>query len=602
MLEVGRQAPPPGRTVIRGRRRTVAAPARGAAPVSPTRAATPAAPVSPARAALRWPPVRWPAEALLAGVLALAVALPLATWGPPGVDLAAHAYQVHVWTAHAGPGIPLWDNYWYAGGYHWLTYSVLWAPLASVAGILPLGIASVVVGALAFGAVVGRTWGRDARWSSRAFGLAWPAMVTSAAYPFLLGAALALLGLWALAAWRFADGWGSWRCGSAWSFCVSALLALAASPLAFLGLAMVVAAAALARGRRWTAARRPLVVLAVLALAAALLSRAFPGYGRYPFWAADLLEILGLCAVGALLAWRAPRARALLVGSVAYAAVSLVAFLVPSEVGANLARLRFAAVPVVALAAGLRGWRPRGACVAALVAAGLWGLPPTVVVLVGDGTAAGAGAAYWQPAVAYLHAHLLPSYRVEAVDTTGHWAADHLAGAGIPLVRGWFRQDDFPADAILYRHQPLSPDAYLAWLRGLGVAYVVRTDGPPDFSSAAESRLLAGGASGLPVALRVPHLTIYAVPHPRPIVTGPAPAQVLSLQRTALVVRVTGPGTYHVAVHWTPYWRPSSGCVTRATDGMTTLVAPGPEVIRLGFHVSPGRLLATIVGRPPPDC
>ena len=32
-----------------------------------------------------------------------------------------------------------------------------------------------------------------------------------------------------------------------------------------------------------------------------------------------------------------------------------------------------------------------------------------------------ANAAYWAPTVRFLHTHLSPSYRVEAVDTVGHW-------------------------------------------------------------------------------------------------------------------------------------------------------------------------------------
>ena len=56
----------------------------------------------------------------------------------------------------------------------------------------------------------------------------------------------------------------------------------------------------------------------------------------------------------------------------------------------------------------------------------------------------------WPAAIAYLHAHLEPSYRVEAVDTAAHWPAVYLADAGIPLARGWFRQDDFPQNEMLY--------------------------------------------------------------------------------------------------------------------------------------------------------
>src|SRR5207237_1017609 len=50
---------------------------------------------------------------------------------------------------------------------------------------------------------------------------------------------------------------------------------------------------------------------------------------------------------------------------------------------------------------------------------------------------------YWQPAIKYLRSHLSASYRVEAVDTIEHWPAAYLPDAGIPIVRGWYRQNDF---------------------------------------------------------------------------------------------------------------------------------------------------------------
>ena len=70
----------------------------------------------------------------------------------------------------------------------------------------------------------------------------------------------------------------------------------------------------------------------------------------------------------------------------------------------------------------------------------------------GRGEQPAAQASYWQPAIEFLNENLTPSYRVEVVDTAGHWAAVHLPEAGIPLVRGWFRQDDFPQNQVLYEN------------------------------------------------------------------------------------------------------------------------------------------------------
>ena len=59
-----------------------------------------------------------------------------------------------------------------------------------------------------------------------------------------------------------------------------------------------------------------------------------------------------------------------------------------------------------------------------------------------------------------------------------------------------------------------------AWLRALGVRFVVLRTGRPTTARGARRRSCAAGARS---AAGLPHeeLTIYAVPHPRPIITGP---------------------------------------------------------------------------------
>src|SRR5919198_2113798 len=53
-------------------------------------------------------------EALFSAVAAASLAAVLAWLGPPGSDLAAHAYQRAVFLQH---GFALWNNFWYAGRY-----------------------------------------------------------------------------------------------------------------------------------------------------------------------------------------------------------------------------------------------------------------------------------------------------------------------------------------------------------------------------------------------------------------------------------------------------------------------------------------------------
>jgi hypothetical protein len=183
-------------------------------------------------------------------------------------------------------------------------------------------------------------------------------------------------------------------------------------------------------------------------------------------------------------------------------------------------------------------------------------------------------ASVWRAPLAYLQAHLRPGYRVEAVDTTEHWPAYYLANAGIPIVRGWFRQDDFPSNALLYRR--FTAAEYLRWLHSLGVAYVVLSDAPPDYSSRREAQLV-------PTVLRKvsggPQIAIYGVPQPRSI----AAAQVVAFGESSLVVRVTRAGSYRIAVHWSPYWHASTGSLSRTSDGMIELRTTAAAIVRISF-------------------
>src|SRR3989442_13144387 len=134
-------------------------------------------------------------EALLAAGAAASLTAILLWVGPPGNDLAAHLYQRALFLRH---GFVFWNNFWYAGRYSFVTYSLLYYPLAVVVGIKLLAVVSVAAAASGFAAVIHREWGTIGRWSSRAFALVWAALVLSGAFPFLLGSAFALLGLSAL--------------------------------------------------------------------------------------------------------------------------------------------------------------------------------------------------------------------------------------------------------------------------------------------------------------------------------------------------------------------------------------------------------------------
>ena len=118
---------------------------------------------------------------------------------------------------------------------------------------------------------------------------------------------------------------------------------------------------------------------------------------------------------------------------VVYLIACTAAYLVPSSLGENIARLRYAAVPIAILTLSLRRWRPLPLALLALTLAVAWNLTPIAGSFVRTSADPASDPAYWAPAVQFLRGNLSPSFRVEAVDTVGHWPAAYLPAAGIPI-------------------------------------------------------------------------------------------------------------------------------------------------------------------------
>lgn len=521
-------------------------------------------------------------EAVLSATAAAIVAALLAWLGPPGSDLAAHAYQRTLFLQH---GFTLWNNFWYAGRYSFITYSVLYYPLAALLGIKLLAIATIALAALAFAVVLGQEWGPGSRWSSRTFAVVWGGIVLSAAFPFALGVALALLAIWALQA------------GRRWQFAALTVLTLAASPVAFLLLTVVLAGVVLARRPALPGLAVPALGVAAAAGAELVLWRLFPAGGRYPFSFAEAAAAVLFCAAGLLFTWRVERARVLRFVFAMYLVAVVGAYAVPSALGENVVRLRYAAVPLIVLVFSLRRWRPLPVGIAIVALAVAWNVSPLVASYLQGRADVTAEQSAWPAPIRFLRSRLHPGYRVEAVDTQAHWPALYLADAEIPLARGWFRQDDFPVNAVLYRKP--GARAYLAWLRSLGVAYVVLSSAPPDYSSRAEARLVRSGRARLHVVFRTREVTIYRVPRPPPIVTGPGAPLLLSLADSTLRLHVTRGGAYRIAVRYSPYWRASAGCLARGGDGMLRLRTTGARTVLLTFDVDATQMLDTLAGQSP---
>ncbi len=478
-------------------------------------------------------------------------------------------------------GLTLWNNFWYGGRYTFVTYSVLYYPLAAVVGIKLLALVTVAVAAAAFALVTARQWGQDAIWASRVFAIVWAGVVVSAAFPFALGVALGAVAIAAL------------QVRARQRFAVLALLTLLASPLAFALLSIIASGVFLARRRRLrdeVALALPLVGLGVTEV---VLWRLFPDAGRYPFPPVQFAAAVTFCVLGVAATWRVERARPLAGIFAVYLFACSVAFAVPSAIGENIARLRFMALPLAVLALSLRHWRPRVPAVALLVLAAAWNLTPLGLAANRNADDSSHNAAYWSDTVVFLRARLTPNHRVEVVDTASHWASYYLARRQLPIARGWYRQDDFPQNAVLYGD--LTAQRYLAWLHRLAVRYVVLPDVKLDYSAQAEAKLIRSRANPLLPITRLRHVTVYAVPDARPIVTGPGHADVAALTTKTVAVTLSAGGRYRVAVRYSPYWRPSRGCVSRTPDGAIALTVAGPGPVTLNLDVEPRKMLATFI-------
>ncbi len=516
-----------------------------------------------------WQPLpattRAPLLATLAAVATAAVVLFVL---PPGGDLAAHLYQRGFFIKN---GFAFWNNYWYAGRYSFVTYSIGFYPLAALLGIKVVSLAAVAVSTTVFAVVVARQWGDAGKWPIRAFAFVWPLILISGELPFLVGMAFAISAVLAAQRRRL------------WLFTALVLSTLLMSPLALLFLGLIAGGAAIATRNSWRSAARFGAPVALCAAIEGLLILLFPSGGHFPFSVAELLPVLAFCFVGLAATWNLEQGKPLTGFFALYLVANLVSFAVPSALGENVGRLRYLAFPLALLVGALRSWRPRGLTVLALVLVASWNLTPLAWSLDHSVTDPTSQSRFWTATVAALKARLSPDYRVEVVDTAGHWGAFYLARAGIPLARGWYRQDDFPQNSVLYG--PLTPRAYLHWLHQTAVRFVVLTDGPSDYSAQHESALIRAHPLLLRPVVRLKGTTILEVRHPTPLIRGPGHARVVSLGPTQARFDITAKGTYHVAIRYSPYWRAQPGCVGETNNGDVRLTALAGGPVELTFRL-----------------
>lgn len=507
---------------------------------------------------------------LQAVALAALVALPLALFGPPPGDLPAHLYRTFL----VEEGILVWDGHWYGGHYPLFSYSLLYYIPAALVGNELLAVAAVIVGAGLFAALAEREWGAAARWPVLAFAVFAAGPLFTGTYPYAAGLVAALAGLLAFQA------------GRPWLGLAAAALAVGFSPLAFLFLGLALAAAVLAvrrLSRRIAAFAGSFALIGLLPVAAA---RLFPHDATYPFFRMiELLIVIALAALGGWLARRDPRGNALALFLLLWAIASVLAFLVPSPVGENITRLRGIVFPLVLLAAALARFRPVWLALPAVAGALAYNIVPWVAVIPHRTDGRPAQEPFWRPALAFLAVNHDPGFRVEVVPTGDHWEAYWLPKEGFPLARGWYRQLDYAQNRLFYE-EPLRPGEYRAWLRRMGVRYVLLADTQLGrMGEEREAALLRSGRSGLRLAAVAGAVTIYELPAAASILPG---GVITRYGHDRIEGRVSGAGVYPLSIRWTPYLRVEMGAVRleRLGDDGTRLVArsAGRFVLGVGLR------------------
>jgi len=517
--------------------------------------------------------------ALTAGIAALVLAV-----GPAPGDAPVHLYRTFL----VRDGALVWDNFWYAGTYPLASYSLLYYLPAALVGNLPLVFFAAVASTVLFASIALREWGRAALWPSRVFGVLAAAPMFTGLYAYSLGftAMLATLKLLQLRRLRLAV--------------LVAALTVGFSPLAFAFLCLIVGAYAVSHrqiGRRHVWFGVGLGAAAGIEVLALVL---FPGAGAgvYPFHWIDFVSVLGVTFLGLLVAGNARAAGPLVAFFALWGLGSVVVYAVPSPLGDNWTRLSAFVFPIMLLTASLAGFRPRRLVVVALAAAFAYNVVPYALLIPSRLGNDSQQASFWRPAIRFLREHEQPGYRVEVVPTAEHWEAYWIPKAGFPLARGWYRQLDVADNPALYANN-LDAAAYRHWLRSDAVRYVLLSptapldwDGGPQ-----EERVLRSAHSGLHVVFRSRNWTIYELPHPTPLLTGPAHPVVTSFGHTAIRGKVFAAGRYLLRAHYSPYLRlQGTGCVSPGPDKMTILDVTRPERFALSVPGTPDGLVRELFG------
>jgi hypothetical protein len=518
---------------------------------------------------------------LVAVLASAAGAIALEAWNPHVRDLAAHVFRAELFEQE---GFSIWNGAWY-GGHYLLTHSVLFPPLASLAGTQLLAVISVVASAYLFDRLVRDRWGDAAAPATLWFALAAVTMLASGRLSFALGVALGLGSLRALQTGRRA---------------LAAALAVACalgSPVAAVFLAGVLGVGAAferRRSRDWT----PFAVAAAALTPVLLLNLTFSEASHEPF-AFTAWVALPLWCAAALVVTRGAGERPLQAVALAYLVAGTLLWLFPNPLGGNATRLgALFGGPVVA--AALLSRRERiGPLALLLVAGSLWwqlqGPVRDIAQSLGD---ASTKAGYYEPLATWLRENGGYDTRVEVPFTFNHWETAHLAPE-FQIARGWLRQVDRARNPLFYEGR-LSHARYAAWLRHNGVRYVALSNANGDYSAEIERKLVAQAPPYLRLRAKLAHWRIYEVRRSGAIAEplDGARGRVLELAPNSFSLHVRRPGRFLVRLRANPFWSLTTGqgCVGEAGD-WTLVRANRPGVLRAVVDFSPSSAARAALGR-----
>src|SRR5262249_18493122 len=96
-----------------------------------------------------------------------------------------------------------------------------------------------------------------------------------------------------------------------------------------------------------------------------------------------------------------------------------------------------------------------------------------------------------------------------------------------------------------------------------------------------------------------PKITIYSVPAPQSIVTGPDEPRLVSMTQQRIGVEVRSGGDYRIAVRWSPYWHASDGCLPEGAGGMVGPRTLQPRIVTIVFKVNADSALDELAGDQP---